>query len=84
MGSTMKNADLDIAKRIKKLLKHYDITPYRLAKDVGLGHASVSQFLAGKYLPAYKKLVKIYLYFPEVNPHWFLTGMGEMLEKKSK
>lgn len=42
MGSTMKNADLDIAKRIKKLLKHYDITPYRLAKDVGLGHESVA------------------------------------------
>jgi transcriptional regulator with XRE-family HTH domain len=58
--------------RLDSLLKQHGITPYRLAKDIGMSQSSLSEWKRGNSIPKYDKLVKIAQYFNV--PVSYLTG----------
>jgi transcriptional regulator with XRE-family HTH domain len=61
--------------RLEKLLKERGITPYRLAKDLGMSQSSLSEWKRGNSIPKYERLVKIAGYFGV--PVGYLTGREE-------
>jgi transcriptional regulator with XRE-family HTH domain len=61
--------------RLEKLLKERGITPYRLAKDLGLSQSSLSEWKRGNSIPKYERLVRIARYFGV--PVGYLTGREE-------
>lgn len=61
--------------RLDILLKERGITPYKLAKDVGMSQSSLSEWKRGNSIPKYEKLVKIANYFNV--PVTYLTGKEE-------
>ncbi len=61
--------------RLENLLKERGITPYRLAKDLGLSQSSLSEWKRGNSIPKYERLVKIAGYFNV--PVSYLTGKDE-------
>lgn len=61
--------------RLDILLKERGITPYKLAKDIGMSQSSLSEWKRGNSIPKYEKLVKIANYFNI--PVTYLTGKEE-------
>lgn len=49
--------------RLDTLLKKSGVTPYKLAKDIGISQSSLSEWKRGNSIPKYEKLVKIAGYF---------------------
>ena len=49
--------------RLDKLLQDHGITPYRLAKDLGISQSSLSEWKKGNSIPKYERLAKIASYF---------------------
>jgi transcriptional regulator with XRE-family HTH domain len=61
--------------RLDILLKKNGVTPYKLAKDIGISQSSLSEWKRGNSIPKYDKLVKIAGYFNvSVN---YLTGQSD-------
>lgn len=61
--------------RLDILLKESGITPYKLAKEVGISQSSLSEWKRGNSIPKYEKLMKIAHYFNV--PVTYLTGREE-------
>ena len=57
--------------RLEKLLKERGITPYRLAKDLGISQSSLSEWKKGNSIPKHDRLVKIAGYF-DVPVHYLM------------
>lgn len=62
-------------KRLNALLKERGITPYRLAKELGISQSSLSEWKRGNSIPKNERLIKIAAYFNM--PVSFLTGHDE-------
>jgi transcriptional regulator with XRE-family HTH domain len=63
--------------RLDNLLKQHHITPYKLAKEVGMSQSSLSEWKRGNSIPKYEKLAKIAQYFNV--PVSYLTGAADAL-----
>lgn len=61
--------------RLERLLNERGITPYRLAKDLGISQSSLSEWKRGNSIPKYERLVKIAAYFNV--PVSYLTGRDD-------
>lgn len=58
--------------RLDMLLREHGITPYRLAKNIGMSQSSLSEWKRGNSVPKYENMVKIADYFNV--PVSYLTG----------
>ncbi|UOO37242.1 helix-turn-helix transcriptional regulator [Oscillospiraceae bacterium CM] len=60
--------------RLDILLRSRGMTPYKLAKDVGMSQSSLSEWKRGNSIPKHEKLVKIARYF-DVPVDWLTEEM---------
>lgn len=68
--------------RLDNLLKKRGITPYRLAKDLGISQSCLSEWKRGNSIPKHERLVKIANYFDV--PVAYLTGKEESVQAAEK
>ncbi|MEG2013791.1 MAG: helix-turn-helix transcriptional regulator [Anaerovoracaceae bacterium] len=57
----------------EKLLEEHGVTAYRVAKDTGIGTATLTNWKNGKYTPKQDKMQKIADYF-DVSIDYLMTG----------
>src|SRR5690606_20821718 len=71
----------DFSTRLDQLLKYLQITPYKLAKEIGTSEAVISNVRAGRNKPSYDLLSKILNKYEVVSGDWLLTGVGDIAKK---
>jgi transcriptional regulator with XRE-family HTH domain len=64
--------------RLQKVLQHYEITAYKLGKDIDFSNAAIGNMLSGKTSPSYDFLSKLMELFPLLNGNWLLMNRGDM------
>ena len=69
------------AERLKKVLDHYYITPYKLAKETTINYMSLSHILSGKFYPSYGVICSLLERFPEVSATWLILGKDSMFQE---
>lgn len=69
--------------RIEQVMLHYSLNKNSFSKRIGLtNNVTIGNIVGGRRSkPSYDVLTKIMETFPEVNPHWLMTGEGEMISK---
>ena len=72
---------LPISERLRALIHHLKLTRTEFARECGLIPERVSKTIRSNSEPKLGMISSIYLRFPEINPHWLITGEGEMLKK---
>jgi len=73
-----------IGERIKKLIEALGLSQRKFAKELGISHATISEYISGNIKPSSKVLKAIEEKF-NVNPEWLREGKGEMfLPKEDK
>ena len=71
--------------RLKKILEEKNISLYQLAKLTGKSQGNLNDILKGRINnPKQDFFDKVYKVFPDINPTWFSTGEGEMLQIPEK
>jgi len=71
--------------RIKKVREYFcDDSNVVFAKRVGVNTNQSSNWVSEAYNAGGTVLNKIIAAFPEINPHWLLTGEGEMTKNCQK
>jgi transcriptional regulator with XRE-family HTH domain len=68
----------NFAGRLKMLIDQFNITAYRLAKDLSCSNATVLNLLSEKSVPGYDFLSKLLNKFPTVNANWLIMGREHM------
>ncbi|MEF3313845.1 helix-turn-helix transcriptional regulator [Paenibacillus sp. GYB004] len=63
--------------KFEQLLKEFDVTPYRVAKDTGLNTATFTSWKQGKYTPKQDKLQKIAEYFGKPDDYFSGSSVQE-------
>jgi transcriptional regulator with XRE-family HTH domain len=66
------------AKRIHAILDHFDITPYKLGKELNVSQGGLSSMLAGKTNPSFEFMHKLLSQFPMLDANWLILGKGDM------
>ena len=69
--------------RIKKARKIRGLTQKRLAEELGLSLTAIQYYESGKRTPNNAVVLAIAKVL-DVNPHWLLTGEGEMFVEKQE
>lgn len=64
------------AKRLMKVMDHYEISAAILASKIGVQRSSISHILSGRNKPSLEFVLKILKAFPEVELYWLLNGTG--------
>ena len=65
--------------RIKELILSEGLTPASFADAIGIQRSSISHILNGRNNPSLDFILKTLQRFPNLNPDWLLSGIGEML-----
>lgn len=68
-----------INQRLKFLLEALGVTQSAFCRLVGLDQGSFNRVINGFSIPLFDKVEAIYRTYPEINPHWLLTGEGDAL-----
>jgi transcriptional regulator with XRE-family HTH domain len=71
---------LPISDRIRKILRHYNLTQKALCLKCDLEQNTLSNAKRGKNTPNIMILEKIHIAFPEIKVEWLFCGEGKMLE----
>ncbi len=66
---------MKITERILQVIDIKGITKYKFCKDLGVSSA----FLDKPRDITTDKYANVLAYFPDINPEWLLTGIGDML-----
>jgi len=66
----------EFAKRLQKIIDHYDENASSFAEKVGVQRSSISHVLSGRNKPSLDFVMKVLKAFPEVNMYWLLNGKG--------
>ncbi|WP_282160642.1 helix-turn-helix domain-containing protein [Ulvibacterium marinum] len=66
----------DFTKRLRKLLRYYDLSASAFADRIGVQRSSISHLLTGRNKPSLDFILKVNDTFPEVDLYWFLKGKG--------
>lgn len=75
----------EVAKRIKCLREHYQLSQDALAEIAGVTKAAVSRWEQGENANLKSNTIKkICAHYPEINPAWLLGGDVPMLKPSEK
>ncbi len=66
----------DFTKRLRKLLRYYDLSASAFADRIGVQRSSISHLLTGRNKPSLEFVLKVNDTFPEVDLYWLLKGEG--------
>jgi hypothetical protein len=67
-----------VAKRILAVLDHFELTPYKLGKELNFSVSSLGSLLAGKTNPSFEFMHKLLSQFPILDANWLILGKGNM------
>lgn len=67
----------EFAKRLEKILDHYDLSASSLADKLGIGRSSISHVISGRNKPSLDFTLKILQAFPDIDLYWLLNGKGK-------
>ena len=70
--------------RIQLILKTMNLSPTRLADEIGVQRSGVSHILSGRNKPSLDFVMKILATFPEINSDWLMFGKGQMFNALKK
>ena len=70
--------------RLEKILKEFNLSPSRLADQMGIQRSGISHIMSGRNKPSFDFLNSLLILFPELDANWLLTGKGEMLKSEVK
>lgn len=63
-------------KRLQYLLSVKDLTPAKLAEILDIQPSAISHLLSGRNKPSYDVISRFLEQFPDLNPRWFMLGVG--------
>ncbi|OZV68548.1 helix-turn-helix domain-containing protein [Winogradskyella aurantia] len=66
----------EFAKRLQKVIDHYDETASGFAERIGVQRSSISHILSGRNKPSLDFVMKVLGAYPEVELYWLLNGKG--------
>lgn len=69
----------EFAKRLQKVIDHYDETASGFAERIGVQRSSISHILSGRNKPSLDFVMKVLGAYPEVELYWLLNGKGYFL-----
>jgi hypothetical protein len=67
-----------IASRLRRVLEHYELSAYKLGKEISITNAATLNLVAGKANPSFEVLSRLKMRYPEINANWLLVGEGSM------
>jgi len=67
-----------ISGRLQMILNHFEMTSYKLCKEINYATGAFSSLLADKTSPSFDLLNKLLERFPSIDANWLLLGKGEM------
>jgi hypothetical protein len=73
----------NFASRFKKVLDHYNVTAYRVAKDLSYTTPTAVRLLTGQSTPSFEFLIRFGGLYPEVNFNWLVLGEETMFRDPS-
>lgn len=74
----------DIIKRIREIMKYYELNISQFAEKTSIGQGNLSSMLNGNRTIGEGVLNKIIVTFEDINKDWLFDGKGEMLKSKHK
>ncbi|MDD2289457.1 MAG: helix-turn-helix transcriptional regulator [Bacteroidales bacterium] len=64
--------------RLQQFLTAENISPSRLADQIGVQRSGLSHILAGRNKPGFDFIEKMLIAYPSLNAEWLITGKGRM------
>jgi transcriptional regulator with XRE-family HTH domain len=64
--------------RIRRVLGHYELSAYKLGKEISITNATALNLVSGKVNPSFDVLSRLKMRYPELNANWLLVGEGHM------
>lgn len=64
--------------RLRKVLEHYGLSAYRLAKEIDFSNAATLNLLSGKTNPSFEFITRLMELYPDLNSNWLLLGRESM------
>ena len=65
--------------RILEVLKAKNFSPSQFADEIGVQRSNISHLVSGRNKPSLEFIQKIIKRFPDINPDYLLSGLGNML-----
>ena len=66
----------DFINRLKKMMKHHQLSASVFADKVGVQRSSISHILSGRNKPSLDFILKVTSEFKDVDIKWLLNGIG--------
>lgn len=66
----------EFSKRLKKVLKYYQLSASAFAEKINVQRSSISHLLSGRNKPSLDFVLKVLSEFKEVELYWLLNGKG--------
>lgn len=64
--------------RISKILKNKNLSASKFADQIGVQRSGISHIISGRNKPSLDFIQKILTKFPDIDPDWLISGIGEM------
>ena len=68
--------NLEVSKRLQKLIEFYGESASSFAERIGVQRSSISHILSGRNKPSLDFVMKVLKHYPEVELYWLLNGKG--------
>lgn len=75
---------MNLSERIDKILEHFNISAYKLAKNIGTSEAIISNIRSGKTKPSYDFIEKLLNKYEVLDAGWLITGDGKMIKSQDE
>ncbi|MFN7609598.1 MAG: helix-turn-helix domain-containing protein [bacterium] len=76
---------MDVQDRILEIINYLGFNAYSFAKELNIDPSTIHKIVTGRRSkPSIDVLLRINSFFPKVNLHWVLTGIGPMIFPKSE
>lgn len=79
----MEEKQIEQSLRLEKLIKALNLNQSSFAESLGMTQPNISKIVSGKNQVSVEVLNRIARVYRQVNLHWLLTGVGEMVFEKN-
>jgi transcriptional regulator with XRE-family HTH domain len=70
--------------RVLEVLKVKNLSPSQFADEIGVQRSSISHLVSGRNKPSLEFIQKIIKRFPDINPEYILSGVGNIFRLGSQ
>ena len=71
------------AKHLKEIRQSLELSIAKMSKKLDMSSSTLTSYERGERTPSVEFLTRLYMIF-NVNTNWFVSGKGEMFNKKSE